>query len=204
MKTITQKELFLKLKKHAMWLLDESKGERADFTDCILKDLDLSYVNLNQAGFTGAKLNNVDFRGSNLNGASFVGATLVKVDFSGANLRSAFLNSTTLSEVTFIRANLEGIYLERAHFKSVELMDTIIKDSYHPFDKFKSVFGLRYTVIFFDDTVIVGCESHTYKEWLAFSNKEIMKMDKHALEFYHDYLVPIIKAEYKEELKWKQ
>ena len=44
--------------------------------------------------------------------------------------------------------------------------------------------GLRWPVMIFDSHIKIGCELHTISEWIAFSDEEISKMDKEALDFW--------------------
>ena len=73
---MTKKELELILKKHSLWLEDNTKGERA---------------NLSRAYLYGANLN-----GANLSRANLYEADLYEANLSRANLKGADLKDTTL------------------------------------------------------------------------------------------------------------
>ena len=63
-KKITKSDLDKFLKKHKLWLIDDSKGERAD-----LRGADLRGADLRDADLRGADLWGADLRGADLQGA---------------------------------------------------------------------------------------------------------------------------------------
>ena len=79
MRTIAKKELVEILRKHALWVMEDPKGERAD-----LSEVDLSGANLYRAILIGANL-----IGANLYEADLYRADLYRADLRGANLRGA-------------------------------------------------------------------------------------------------------------------
>ena len=79
---ITKEQLDDILKKHALWINNESGGERA---------------NLSGANLRGAYLYQANLRGANLSGANLRGAYLYQADLSGAYLRGANLSGANLS-----------------------------------------------------------------------------------------------------------
>ena len=91
---ITKEQLDDILRKHALWINNESRGERAD---------------LYQADLRGANLSGADLRGANLSRANLSGADLYQADLSRANLSRANLSGANLS-----RANLSGADLREA------------------------------------------------------------------------------------------
>ena len=111
------------LRKHRLWLNDESDGEIAN----------LSGANLRWANLSGADLSGADLSGANLSGADLSGANL-----SGSNLRWANLSGANLRW-----ANLSGA-------------DGAFVTGYY--GKHHAVAACGY--------ISIGCERHTYQEWL--------------------------------------
>ena len=88
MKKITRNELEIILRKHKLWLIDHSDGQRAD-----LRDADLLGADLRMANLWGADLRMADLRMANL-----LGAKLHETDFFGANLQRADLRGMDVRE----------------------------------------------------------------------------------------------------------
>ena len=80
-KTITKSELNEILNKHALWLICDPNGSKADLSGADLRGANLSGANLREANLRGANL-----RGANLSGANLRGAILYEANLSGANL----------------------------------------------------------------------------------------------------------------------
>ena len=81
---ITKEQLDDILRKHALWIYNESGGERADLRGANLREANLSGAYLYQADLSGANL-----RGANLSGANLHEAYLHEADLRGADLREA-------------------------------------------------------------------------------------------------------------------
>ena len=90
---ITKEQLDDILRKHALWINNESGGERAN-----LSGADLYQANLRGADLSGADLSGADLYQANLRGA----------DLRGANLSEANLSEANLSEANLSEANLRG------------------------------------------------------------------------------------------------
>jgi len=97
--TYTPNEIAEILRKHALWLARDGRGERANFCG----------DNLSRANLRGANLRGVDLRGANLSEADLRRANLSRADLSGANLRGVDLSRANLRGVDLRRA--KGIYL---------------------------------------------------------------------------------------------
>ena len=76
---ITKEQLDDILRKHALWINNESRGERAD-----LRGADLCQANLHEANLSGADLYQADLRGANLHEAN-----LYQANLRGADLHEA-------------------------------------------------------------------------------------------------------------------
>jgi len=96
------------------------------------------------------------------------GANLSNANLSNANLRGANLSNANLSGADLRGADLIGAIGNMAEIKSIQL-DT-------------------YKICYTCDRLIIGCQSHSIKEWVDFSDEEISSMDgKKALEFWGKY-----------------
>jgi len=93
---MTTDELATILRQHKEWLLDSSKGKRAD----------LRYADLRSADLRSANLSYADLSGANLRSADLSGADLCYSDLRSAYLRSANLRSAALSGADLSGANL--------------------------------------------------------------------------------------------------
>ena len=82
--TITKEQLYNILKKHTLWIENESGGERANLSRVDLSGANLYGVDLYGANLYGANLYGADLYGANLYGVDLSGANLYGVDLSGA------------------------------------------------------------------------------------------------------------------------
>ena len=103
MKKITRNELEIILRKHKLWLIDHSDGQRADLRDADLLGADLRWADLRWADLQGADLRmanlwGADLRMADLRMANLLGAKLHETDFFGANLQRADLRGIDLRE----------------------------------------------------------------------------------------------------------
>lgn len=106
-----QKKINEILKKHARWLRNEPRGERADLREEDLREADLRGANLCWADIYGADLyeadlreadlRNTDLRRANLRGANLSGADLCGADLCGADLWGANLHEVDLRKAQF-------------------------------------------------------------------------------------------------------
>jgi uncharacterized protein YjbI with pentapeptide repeats len=149
-----------------------------------------------------ADLRGVDLRGVDLRGVDLRYTDLRSVDLRYADLRYVDLRYTDL-RYTYLRgAQLSGTQLGGADLRSVDLRGVDLrgaKNGDKELKKCKTVIGLHWNIMLFDEVVTVGCKEYTFKEWLNFSNEEIQEMDRNALDFY-PVLKSILEYEYKE---WK-
>jgi uncharacterized protein YjbI with pentapeptide repeats len=128
---------------HKEWLLDNTKGQRAD-----LREANLSEANLSRA----------DLREADLIGANLIGANLIEADLSSAYLSGANLRGANLS-----RANLSRAYLRRANLNGANLSHTEV---------FTFTLGQHFGFAHFGEQyesgsyVKIGCEGHSLDYWL--------------------------------------
>lgn len=117
---MTQNRINIILRKHKKWKNGEKRGGQAIFSHRKLdgknfSDIDLSYVNFNDASLVGA---------------TFKGSSLDNSIFKYADLRGADLHGVTISLTDFREAKLDGakMYLETMNkaYLSQEQRDSII------------------------------------------------------------------------------
>ena len=99
--TMTTDELETILGQHKEWLIDNSKGKRAD-----LRHADLRYANLKGAALRSANLSSANLSSANLSGADLSGADLSYAALRGADLRYADLSYAALRGADLSGANL--------------------------------------------------------------------------------------------------
>lgn len=106
---LTQQEVDVICAKHTLWLHDDS-GEQADFTDCLLKGIDFSNRELDQAIFTGAKMVDCNLHETRLNGANFSNVKMyyccaVRMQAKNSNFKGAFIQMSDLSISDLLHSN---------------------------------------------------------------------------------------------------
>lgn len=76
-------------KEHEQWLRDSSFCERANLSNEILTNVDLSFLNLEKAIIKNALFTNCKFEKTNFYGADLSGSTFVNCEFSETDLLNA-------------------------------------------------------------------------------------------------------------------
>jgi hypothetical protein len=163
-------ELKTRLEQHAMWLLDQSKGQRfvakenenlnyanlsyADLSSANLRYANLRYANLSSANLRYANLSSADLSSADLRSANLSYADLSSADLSSADLRYANLSSADLSSANLSSANLSSANLSSANLSFIQGF------------KFKplQIINAKYFITIFDDHVIWGCRKMTFDE----------------------------------------
>ena len=108
---MTQEKLNEVIASHGRWLVDKSRGERAN----------LRYANLCGANLRGANLCDADLRGADLCGADLRNADLCYANLRDANLHDADLRGADLRYANLCGANLCGANLRDADLPAIVL-----------------------------------------------------------------------------------
>ncbi|WAX23373.1 putative pentapeptide repeat protein [Staphylococcus phage vB_SauM_VL10] len=125
MKTITKEELNKILEEHKLWLdSNEEKGNRADLSFTILRN-----VNLVDADLRRAILVEADLRRANLRRATLEEADLRDAIFVEANLRKADLSHANLRYADLRHADLSGADLSATDLRLSDLRFSYLKDT---------------------------------------------------------------------------
>ena len=117
LRALTQTEVDIICALHTLWL-NNAGGEQADFTDCLLKDINLTSRNLNYAVFTGAKLVNCMMYDAKLNTSSFDGAKiqncqLINAQAEHCSFRNAFIVMTDMDAANTKHSNFTGATISK-------------------------------------------------------------------------------------------
>jgi len=99
--------------KHILFIQGEPGGEKADFTDMDLMDLNLVCAHLSGACFKGAKIDRCDMKDGSFDSCDFSKAILVETDAAGAyfiesNCEGAVFSSCNLHSSFFAHSNLKN------------------------------------------------------------------------------------------------
>lgn len=102
---------------HTLWLHDVG-GEQADFSDCLLKGINLSSRNLNRAVFAGAKLVDCLMSDAKLNTSIFDGAKiqncqLINAQAEHCSFRNAFIVMTDMDAASTRHSNFTGATISK-------------------------------------------------------------------------------------------
>ncbi len=140
----------------------------ANLIDANLSYADLSDANLSYADLSDANLSYANLRHANLIGADLSDANLSYADLSYADLRGANLSIANLSIANLSGANLRGATGNGAQIRTLQTS--------------------RYLVVCTKDTIAIGCQQHSVKEWEEFSDATIIALDGvYALEWWNKY-----------------
>ena len=99
MRIIAKETLNEILRKHALWLLGDPDGERANLYGANLYGADLYKADLYKADLTRANLSEANLSEADLTGANLYGADLYKADLTRADLTRADLSEANLDGV---------------------------------------------------------------------------------------------------------
>ena len=138
---ITRNELEIILRKHKLWLIDNSDGQRADLRDADLLGADLRWADLRWADLQGADLRmanlwGADLRMADLRMANLLGARLNEADFFGANLQRADLRGMDLREAKNV--NYPIVCPEKGSFTGFKKANDYIVELIIPDDALRS------------------------------------------------------------------
>lgn len=104
--------------KHALWIYGESGGERADFSNCLLENVNLSNCNLCGADFSGAT-----FINCNLDDASMCDADFENTKFKRCSLRHFTAEGANFKGSDVYNCDLNGAYFTESNFTESKIND---------------------------------------------------------------------------------
>ena len=111
-------ELEIICAKHALWIYGENGGERADFSNCLLENVNLSNCNLCAADFNGAA-----FINCNLDDASMCDADFENSKFKRCSLRHFTAEEADFKDSDFYNCDLRGACFTHSNFSKSKMAD---------------------------------------------------------------------------------
>ncbi|WP_279675523.1 pentapeptide repeat-containing protein [Acinetobacter junii] len=116
------------------------------------------------------------------NGANLRDANLEDANLWGANLRGANLWGANLEDANLRDANLWGANLRGANLEGAKDSPLIIT-------------SLRWPIYISGTGMMrIGCQNHSVEAWKNFTDEEIKRMDRDALEFWNKYKTMLLGA----------
>jgi uncharacterized protein YjbI with pentapeptide repeats len=119
--------------KHILWIYDGSDGEKADFSNCRLTNINFDDKMLCGANFKNATLKNCTFNDASICSVDFSGATFDNCDFKNAvaeesNLKNATFKNTNLFNTYFTHSNLTNARFENCNMDNTSLVNNCIQN----------------------------------------------------------------------------
>lgn len=96
-RVLTQEEADIMLAKHILWLNDAG-GEQADFSNCILRELNLAHKNMMNVVMNNARFANTDLQGAELNFSVINGTRFEKCNLENITAEECEFTDTVFSE----------------------------------------------------------------------------------------------------------
>ena len=128
-KPLYQEDLEIMNAKHVLWLYEQPGGERADFTNRELRELNLFHMNFKHAIFAGAALEDCCLDEGNFTNCDFTGASLrnnlaVNAEFNGVRFEDAVIENCNFQTAWCMRMGLEGAQFTSSDFTGADTEDT--------------------------------------------------------------------------------
>lgn len=128
LKVITQKEFEMTCAKHLLWL-ESGIGEQADFSNCLLRNLELSDRWLENIIFDNAKIVDSRMNGANCNSSSFKGTRIIKTECIEMTAQGADFTGAKISNCVLSNADMSSSNFTKAAFWDCDFFDTVLRES---------------------------------------------------------------------------
>ena len=128
LRVITQKEFELTCAKHLLWL-ESGIGEQADFSNCLLRNLEMSDRWLENMIFDNAKIVDSRMNGANCNSSSFKGAKIIKTECMELTAQGADFTGVKISNCVLSNADMSSGNFMKTAFWDCDLNGTVLRES---------------------------------------------------------------------------
>lgn len=122
LRELSSEEIEIMCAKHILWLHDAG-GEQADFSNCLIKDMNLSGKNLINTVFDGAKIVNTNLSKAELCFALFNGTR-----FQSCDLSDVIAEESELKNAECIACNFDGGIFTHSDFTGARFYDCTMKN----------------------------------------------------------------------------
>lgn len=122
LRSLNSEEVEIVCAKHILWL-HGAGGEQADFSNCLIKDMNMSGKNLINAVFDGAKLVNTDLRRASLCFTLFNGTR-----FHNCNLSNVIAEESEFKNAEYVACNLDRAIFTHSDFTGAKFYDCTMKN----------------------------------------------------------------------------
>ena len=151
----------------------------ANLENAKLENADLRYSNLEYSD-----LANADLRYSNVEYSNLRYSNLANANLEYSNLRYSNLANANLANADLENAKLGNAYLEKANLEKANLENTNLRYAIGNMKEIRSMQVERYHIVYTSKMLCIGCMQYPIEEWENFSDDQIRKMDKGALDFW--------------------
>ena len=128
LKVITQKEFELMSAKHLLWL-ENGLGEQADFSNCLLRDLEMSDRWLENMIFDNAKIIDSRMNGANVSASSFKGTRIIKTECMEMTAIDSDFTGAKFSNCDLSRADMTSSNLTKTAFWDCHFYNSVLRES---------------------------------------------------------------------------
>lgn len=132
--------------------------------------------------FSGVDLSGKNLQFADLRGKNLKEANLEEADLYRANLEVAILRGANPRKAKLRKANLEGANLTKANLEGASLRWAIGNGK-----EIKTIKTVRWSIVIAGDQLAIGCQQHSFSQWMNFSDEEIEEMDDDALEWWKEW-----------------
>ena len=124
----------------------------------------------------------------NFNFSNFYDANCQYAQFTGASLVQASFDKADLLATNFFNATISCADFQQADIRYAIFWGTNIMTALFPF-KVMFLYHYNWPIFICADTIRIGCQCHTIKQWKDFNAEQIENMGDEALSFWrwHKY-----------------
>lgn len=167
-KTLSSEQVDIRCAKHTLWF-NNVCGEQADFSNCIIKDMDLSHRNLtnmvfDNTTFINCCLKNADISFATLKNARFISCECIYMDCRNSDFSEAEFSDCSIDGTKFINCNFNKALFSDSVMMQGGFEECCIENA--DFDSFS-----------IDKTQFIDC-SENLEEWQSENDEQNNSMEE--------------------------
>ena len=114
---LTQNEVDIMCAKHLLWLNGEG-GSQADFSNCLLRGINLTDKELENSMFSGAKIVNSNISGVDASFSDFIGVRIANCEFYNCTIMESDFTKAEISNSQFSRCDMSSSNYTKAAIRN--------------------------------------------------------------------------------------